>query len=82
MWAIVKFKGQEPVLFGLSNSGHAYRLSTMADVEWVAGATLNSSGTLLPVIEHKVGHTSALYSTVIKPFEPGEPDPWAEFRNK
>lgn len=80
MWAIVKFKGQEPCFFGISNAGHAHRLSTMAEVEWVAAVTVAWDGTISPTSNDKVSTSSAFKSVVIKPFQPGDPDPLEPYR--
>lgn len=80
MYAIVKFKGQqEPVLFGISNSAHAHRLSTMHGVEWVSSAVLTHSGALASEDKGKVA-SSSLNQVVIKAWQPGDPDPLGRFR--
>lgn len=82
MYAIVKFKGQqEPVLFGISNAGHAHRLSTMHGVEWVSSAVLTHSGALASEDKGKVT-SSSLSQVVIKAWQPGDPDPLGRFREQ
>ena len=77
MYAIVKFYNQDtPVLFGISNTGYAWRFSTMKDVEWVSSVVVNSSGTVSSLDNGRVG-SSVLHDTIIKPWLPGAPDPLA-----
>jgi len=85
MYAIVKFKNNPtPELFGINNIGYAYRLSTMDEVEWVAGATISWNGTIVPTTVDKIQPSGVGYlqSLSIKPFLPGDPDPLARFRKE
>lgn len=65
---LVKFKGQEPVLFGIPNVAYASTLTTMDNVEWVLGP-ISDTGVLLEVTGARM-RTSLMGEQTVKPFEP------------
>jgi hypothetical protein len=81
VYAIVKFQGQDPIIFSIPNSGYVYSLSTMAQVEWVSAATVAYDGTISPAAAEKVKR-SLLSEVLIKPFVPGDSDPLEQFRDQ